>query len=156
MESHLEHSTPNHLNSPSQIPIPPTDTKPVSTAPSKPKSTKSRPRSPSPSPPPPPPPPLRTIRLDIALGGPDNYEVDVSNLSKATGQRPQTPVPLKRDTSDSEGGDDDADGKTKQKKKRVRTTDHPFSPLSLPCVIRRNFQGTSITTSRIRSLMTRS
>jgi len=143
----------------SQPPIPTTDTEPVSTPPSKPKSTKSRPRSPSPSPPPPPPPPLRTIRLDIALGGPDNYEVDISNLSKATGQRPQTPVPLKRDTSDSEGANDDPDGKTKQKKKRVRifpTTDRTFSPLSLTCVIRRNFQGTSTTTSQIRSLTTRS
>jgi hypothetical protein len=58
----------------------------------KPKSTKPRARSPSPSPPPPaPPPPLRTIRLEIQLGGPENYEVDMAALAKATGQRPASP-----------------------------------------------------------------
>ncbi|KII84232.1 hypothetical protein PLICRDRAFT_46617 [Plicaturopsis crispa FD-325 SS-3] len=76
---------------------------PSTTAPTKPKSVRAhRPRSPSPSPPPPPP-PLQTIRLDIKLGGPDNYEVNISGLAKSTGQRPATPVPLKHDTSDSEG-----------------------------------------------------
>jgi hypothetical protein len=70
----------------------------------KPKSSKARARSPSPSPPPAPPPPLQTIRLDIQLGGPDNYEVDISALAKATGQRPATPPPaVKRYESESDG-----------------------------------------------------
>jgi hypothetical protein len=70
----------------------------------KPKSSKARARSPSPSPPPAPPPPLQTIRLDIKLGGPDNYEVDMAALAKATGQRPATPPPaVKRYESESDG-----------------------------------------------------
>lgn len=70
----------------------------------KPKSSKARARSPSPSPPPAPPPPLQTIRLDIKLGGPDNYEVDVAALAKATGQRPATPPQaVKRYESESDG-----------------------------------------------------
>ncbi|OSX58483.1 hypothetical protein POSPLADRAFT_1184898 [Postia placenta MAD-698-R-SB12] len=89
----------------------------------KPKSTKSAaPRSPSPSPPPPAP-PLETIRLDIPLGGPDDYEVDISVLSKATGQRPPTPPPpTKRDTSDDSHseGDDEGDGKKDKRKRRKR------------------------------------
>jgi hypothetical protein len=32
--------------------------------------------------------PLQTIRLEIVLGGPDNYDVKVAALAKATGQRP--------------------------------------------------------------------
>jgi hypothetical protein len=85
----------------------------------KPKSNKApRPRSPSPSPPPPPPPPLQTIRLEITLGGPDNYEVDIASIAKATGQRPATPVPVKRDTSDSEG-DDEAEGDKPKIKRKV-------------------------------------
>ena len=71
----------------------------------KPKSSKARARSPSPSPPPlAPPPPLQTIRLEIQLGGPDNYEVDVAALAKATGQRPATPpTTVKRYESESDG-----------------------------------------------------
>ena len=100
---------------------------PVSARPSsalsgaKPKSTKAPARTPSPSPPPPPArPPLQTIRLDIPLGGPDNYEVDISAMSKETGQRPPTPVPVKRDSSDDSHseGDDEGDGKQEKKKRR--------------------------------------
>ena len=71
----------------------------------KPKPTKARAKSPSPSPPPAvPPPPLQTIRLEIKLGGPENYEVDVAALAKATGQRPTTPPPaVKQYESESEG-----------------------------------------------------
>ncbi len=70
----------------------------------KPKSSKARARSPSPTPPPAQA-PLETIRLDIQLGGPDNYEVDVSALAKATGQRLATPPPavVKQYESDSDG-----------------------------------------------------
>ncbi|KAI0743003.1 hypothetical protein C8Q80DRAFT_1192020 [Daedaleopsis nitida] len=78
----------------------------------KPKSTKSAPpRASSPSPPPPPArQPLQTIRLEISLGGPDDYEINISELAKHTGQRPATPVPAaKRDTSDESEGDDEAE-----------------------------------------------
>jgi hypothetical protein len=47
---------------------------------------------------------LQTIRLEIKLGGPDNYEVDVAALAKATGQRPATPpAAVKRYESESDG-----------------------------------------------------
>ncbi|KAG1805151.1 hypothetical protein EV424DRAFT_1431400 [Suillus variegatus] len=93
--------------------------KPASTI--KPKSKPQRPRSPSPTPPPPPPPPLQTIRLQINLGGPDNYEVDIATLAKTTGQRQPTPPPPKADTSDSEGEDD---GEPKKKKKKHATSEY--------------------------------
>ncbi|KAI8996288.1 hypothetical protein BD414DRAFT_477417 [Trametes punicea] len=87
----------------------------------KPKSTKAAaPRASSPSPPPPPSRrPLQTIRLDIKLGGPDDYEVNIADLAKATGQRPATPVPEpKRDTSDESEGDDEGEGEGKHKTKK--------------------------------------
>ncbi|KAI9058680.1 hypothetical protein FKP32DRAFT_1680408 [Trametes sanguinea] len=96
----------------------------------KPKSTKAAAPRVSPSPPPPPARrPLQTIRLDITLGGPEDYEVNIADLAKATGQRPATPVPEpKRDSSDESEGDEDegaksatsaaaANGKTKKRKK---------------------------------------
>ncbi|OSD00713.1 hypothetical protein PYCCODRAFT_1446102 [Trametes coccinea BRFM310] len=99
----------------------------------KPKSTKAAAPRVSPSPPPPPARrPLQTIRLDITLGGPDDYEVNISDLAKATGQRPATPVPEpKRDSSDESEGDEDegaksatstaaANGKPTKKRKKVR------------------------------------
>ncbi|EJD04822.1 uncharacterized protein FOMMEDRAFT_18547 [Fomitiporia mediterranea MF3/22] len=82
--------------------------KPASTA-VKAKSAKRR--SPSHEPPPPPPRRAETIRLEISLGGPENYAVDILQLSKDTGQRPPTPPPpSKQDTSESEGegGDDES------------------------------------------------
>lgn len=92
-------------------------------APIKPKSKAPRPRSPSPTPPPPPPPPLQTVRLEIKLGGPDNYEVNISSLAKSTGQRQPTPPPPKPDTSESEGEDDhNAQDNDKRKKKKVILT----------------------------------
>jgi hypothetical protein len=92
------------------------------------------PRSPSPSPPPQPPPPLavvrpslQTVRLDIKLGGPDNYEVNIASLAKESGQRPPTPTPVKRhDTSDDSHseGDDEAEGNPQlQKRRKVRVLD---------------------------------
>jgi hypothetical protein len=92
----------------------------------KPKSTKARARSPSPSPPPlVPPPPLQTVRLDIQLGGPDNYEVDVAALAKATGQRAATPptaVKPYESESDGEGARESGvgtDGGGEKKSKKV-------------------------------------
>ncbi|KAL4242679.1 hypothetical protein ABKN59_011519 [Abortiporus biennis] len=107
-------------------------TKPAPTATgAKPKSKAAAPRSPSPSPPPPPPPrpPLQTIRLDIKLGGPDHYEVNISSLAKESGQRAATPVvqdikPDSTDDSHSEG-DDEGDGKPKKRKrKKANATDY--------------------------------
>lgn len=76
----------------------------------KPKSVRKQ-RSPSPELPPPPPPQLRTIRLDIPLGGPNNYAVDITKLAKETGQRSPTPPPPLKRVSDSEGEEDDDDPK---------------------------------------------
>ncbi|KAG1744590.1 uncharacterized protein EDB91DRAFT_191861 [Suillus paluster] len=105
-----------------------TGSKPVSTIGAtaiKPKSKAPRPRSPSPTPPPPPPPPLQTVRLQIKLGGPDNYEVDIASMAKTTGQRQPTPPPPKADTSESEGEDDhDAHDKPKKKKKKHTTSEY--------------------------------
>lgn len=74
---------------------------PSATEASAPASKKAKPisvkrkRTPSPSPPPaPPPPPFTTIRLEITLGGPANYEVDIIQMAKDTGQRPASPPPL--------------------------------------------------------------
>jgi len=102
----------------------PPGSKPISAAgagtTAKPKSAKaSRARSRSPTPPPQRQPPLQTIRLDIVLGGPDKYEVDITSLAKATGQRPTTPPPPKPDTSDSDGEETD---RAKPKKKKVLVT----------------------------------
>ncbi|KIM65542.1 hypothetical protein SCLCIDRAFT_474779 [Scleroderma citrinum Foug A] len=99
----------------------PPGSKPISAAgagtTAKPKSVKApRARSRSPTPPPQRQPPLQTIRLDIVLGGPDKYEVDITSLAKATGQRPTTPPPPKPDTSDSDGEETDR-AKPKKKKK---------------------------------------
>ncbi|PPQ79331.1 hypothetical protein CVT25_002561 [Psilocybe cyanescens] len=90
--------------------------KPASSA--KPRSTKPpKPRSPSPSPPPPVI-PLQTIRLDIRLGGPSNYEVDIARQAKDTGQRPPTPPPVvKHAVADSSDSEDDEDDKDKDKDK---------------------------------------
>ncbi|TBU23313.1 hypothetical protein BD311DRAFT_800081 [Dichomitus squalens] len=103
----------------------------------KPKSTKSAaPRAPSPSPPPPAHParpPLQTIRLEIKLGGPDDYEVNISELAKVTGQRPATPVPelTKHDTSDESEAEAEAEAEPapaetddKQKGKRRKRRNH--------------------------------
>ncbi|KAF9228200.1 hypothetical protein BS17DRAFT_773236 [Gyrodon lividus] len=93
----------------------------------KPKSSKpSRPRSPSPTPPPPAcPPPLETIRLDIKLGGPESYEVDIVAIAKASGQRPPTPPPPKPDISESEGEEThDDQEKPKKKKKKHMTSEY--------------------------------
>ncbi|KZS99724.1 uncharacterized protein LAESUDRAFT_765241 [Laetiporus sulphureus 93-53] len=98
--------------------------KPMSTTTgAKPKSTRPTfPRSRSPAPPalsihP----PFQTIHLDIPLGGPEDYEVDIASLSNVTGQRPPTPViVLKGDISDDSHseGDDEGDGKSEKRKWR--------------------------------------
>ncbi|KAG5638695.1 hypothetical protein H0H81_010920 [Sphagnurus paluster] len=107
--------------------------KPTSSA--KPRSTKPKARSPSPSPPPAPPPaPLQTIRLEIKLGGPDNYAVDIADIARATGQRPPTPIRVISATTHSDSDDDDDQkgatsskedkAKSKKKKKKNPTFEH--------------------------------
>ncbi|KAI9450937.1 hypothetical protein BJY52DRAFT_137138 [Lactarius psammicola] len=110
----------------------------------KPKSTKARARSPSPSPPPTvPPPPLQTIRLEIKLGGPENYEVDVAALAKATGQRPTTPPPVVKQyesESDGEGapesgvGTDGGGGEKRGKKKKKKNLGTEYYDLTDPFI----------------------
>ncbi|KAF9033118.1 hypothetical protein BJ165DRAFT_758758 [Panaeolus papilionaceus] len=86
--------------------------KPTSSAPkprSKAAGPSSKARSPSPSPPPPPVVvPLQTVRLNITLGGPSNYEVDIRLKAKETGQRAATPpVGTGKGDEDSESEDED-------------------------------------------------
>ena len=88
----------------------------------KPKSPRTRPRSRSRSPPPASPPPLQTIRPQIRLGGPDNYQIDIAALAKATGQRPPSPVPAadkRGDASDSHPEDDATEMDQPKPKRKV-------------------------------------
>ena len=106
----------------------------ASGAAAKPKSAKPRAaRSPSPSLVPPL--PLQTIRLEIKLGGPEKYEVDVAALAKATGQRPATPpaVAVKQyeSESDGEGAPESGVGTDGEKRgKKVRNANVPCSACS--------------------------
>ncbi|KAF9269548.1 hypothetical protein L218DRAFT_890165 [Marasmius fiardii PR-910] len=121
--SATHHSAPNGDDDPPKQPSPSpsnqpsTSSKPHSTV--KPKS-KANAALRSPSPPPPPPPTLNTVRLDIKLQGPDNYQVDIAALSKETGQRPPTPAQKRADTSESEEEPDPQpqEGALKKKKKK--------------------------------------
>ncbi|KAK7062756.1 hypothetical protein VNI00_000245 [Paramarasmius palmivorus] len=131
---------PSSLSPPSDA-LPPTsnsphdDQKPRSSLPPPPQSSSSKPHSTakpksraappprSPSPPPPPPPTLTTVRLQIKLNGPEDYQVDIAALARETGQRPPTPVQKRADTSESEEEDDakntnTAAEKPKSKKKK--------------------------------------
>lgn len=102
-----EHVDANQIPRPSLKPESTATASALPPASQKPKSVRKQ-RSPSPELPPPPPPPVfRTIRLEIPLGGPDNYAVDITKLAKETGQRPPTPPPVKRDISDSEDDEED-------------------------------------------------
>ncbi|KAG6824056.1 hypothetical protein H0H93_002618, partial [Arthromyces matolae] len=106
----------NPLPSTTPVPLPP----PPPTT--KPRSTKQKPRSPSPSPPPPAPPtPLQTIRLQITLGGQEDYAVDVAELAKKNGMRLLMPVvPVNVGHSDDE---DEEKEKEKDKDKDANATE---------------------------------
>ena len=132
-------------------------TKPASSA--KPRSTKpAKPaRSPSPSPPPPPPVvPLKTIRLQIRLGGPSNYEVDISRQAKDTGQRPPTPPAVVKKVTDSSDSDEDEDkdDKSRSKKNKVSYTIIFLAGYSVTFRYRRKMWFQNTTTQRIPSLTT--
>lgn len=105
---HRERDSSPSLPPPSLIEIEKASDKPASPGPSvpKPKSRTQKARSPSPALPPPPPPPL-TVRLTIELGGPGNYQVNILDLTKETGQRHPTPPPIRRDSDTSDDEEDD-------------------------------------------------
>jgi len=63
--------------------------------------------------------PLKTIRLVIQLGGPSNYEVDISRQSKYIGQRPSTLPAAVKEVADSSESEEEDDEKAKMKKKKV-------------------------------------
>ncbi|KAF9000764.1 hypothetical protein BDQ17DRAFT_1307895 [Cyathus striatus] len=97
-------------------PPPPPSATSVTPAPSQKKPRSKR----TPSPPPPlPAAPLQTIRLEIKLGGPTNYEVDISKLAKETGQRAPSPVRVLPGVSEGEGA-----GKGKKRKKKAATSEY--------------------------------
>lgn len=100
----------------------------------KPKSAaKSKAKEPDPSPEPPPRPPPRTIRLEITLGGPDNYAVDIAQLAKATGQRPPTPQEVvKPDSSDSEP--EKSNEKSEKKRKKRKNMAHEYYDTTDPFI----------------------
>jgi hypothetical protein len=84
--------------------------------------TKAAPRSPSP-PPTQPVLPRPTIRLLLTLGGPENYEVDITRLSIDTGQIPDVAVavaPPAENVSDEESGDEKETDKEKSAKTKKR------------------------------------
>jgi hypothetical protein len=95
----------------------------------KPKS-KAAQRSPSP-PPPPPAQPRPTIRLEITLGGPENYEVDITRLSIDSGQLPDIAVavaPAAGNESEDESEEEEKEKtvKTKKRGRKVRPSFHSF------------------------------
>ncbi|KAJ7770658.1 hypothetical protein B0H16DRAFT_1306927 [Mycena metata] len=93
--------------------VPPTS--PLSAPPTsaaKPAPTQKKPKShhaPPPPPPPPPPMPMQTIRLEIRLGGPDNYEIDVKGKAREEGFVWGEMV-AKKYGDDSSEGEDGSDG----------------------------------------------
>ncbi|KAF8217847.1 hypothetical protein K438DRAFT_1795746 [Mycena galopus ATCC 62051] len=62
-----------------------------------------------PPPPPPPPAPMQTIRLEIRLGGPDNYEVDVKGMAREEGLV-WGEIGEKKYADDSSEGEEGSDG----------------------------------------------
>ncbi|CAK5272128.1 unnamed protein product [Mycena citricolor] len=99
--------------------VPPTS--PLSAPPTSPtKAKKPKPQA-VPRVPPPPPPPMQTIRLNITLGGPDNYEISLKDKAREDGVLWGDLGPKRyadEDTSDEDGSDGedakkDADGDVK-------------------------------------------
>lgn len=60
---------------------------------------------------------MLTVRLNIPLGGADDYTVSILNLAKETGQRQPTPPRVRRDSisgsDDDDEGDEENDGGAK-------------------------------------------
>ncbi|KAG8872277.1 hypothetical protein FRB97_007809 [Tulasnella sp. 331] len=129
LDTDTDHPTPSDLNNHASLAAPvepepividaPTNAtdvaaltstlKPPSTisAAAKPKSKAPKRTVRPPSPPPRPPPPRQTVRLDIPLQGPNDYEVNILQLARDTHQRPLTPPPPPRDGSDDESSSSD-------------------------------------------------
>ncbi|KAF9513539.1 hypothetical protein BS47DRAFT_1393255 [Hydnum rufescens UP504] len=79
----------------------------------------------TPPPPPPPPPAPITVRLNIALGGPSNYSVNILQLTKDTGQRHPTPPPIRRDSVSSSGDEDEDEDESAVKVTETSTNNPP-------------------------------
>lgn len=143
---------------------PPSSKPPSSKANSaKPRSSRlHKPRSPSPTPPPPPPPapPLQTIRLEIKLGGPNNYAVDIADIARSTGQRPLTPTrqpgagPLSDSEEDDEDGEKGAKGKEKAKIKKKVSGNSSHHHIHTNSLTRRRIHHRSTTMSTTPSSTT--
>lgn len=142
-EQHAVHSTERDGSAPPPVDeesVPPTTANnasaaPPSTAQQPPKAhktakhRKSRSASPLPAINPP---PLATIRLEIKLGGPSHYEVDIATLALDAGQIEPTPAPFpKHDTSESEEESDRPAAKSSEtapkKRKRTRNTEYDLA-----------------------------
>ncbi|KAJ7201626.1 hypothetical protein GGX14DRAFT_464457 [Mycena pura] len=96
-------------------PTSPISAQPPSSVPKPAKKPKSHHATVPPPPLPPPPPPMQTIRLDIELGGPDNYEVDVKQKARDEGIHWGDLV-AKKYADDSSDGEDGSDGEEKDGK----------------------------------------
>ncbi|KAJ7154803.1 hypothetical protein C8R46DRAFT_1005921 [Mycena filopes] len=111
--------TPDGANATGAVPPTSPLTAPPTSA-AKPAPTQKKPKShhaPLPPPPPPPPQPMQTIRLEIRLGGPDNYEIDVKGKARDEGFVWGEMVEKKYGDDSSEGdeGSDGEDGEDKEK-----------------------------------------
>ncbi|KIL59783.1 hypothetical protein M378DRAFT_14543 [Amanita muscaria Koide BX008] len=118
---------PSPLDHPPQSPSPPPPHSPSHSSPSP------APANPS-DPVPPPPPPLQTIRLEITLGGPEKYEVDVAAMAKQSGQRPPTPVVQTKPEEVSSGGESDVQEGKKKKRKRKKNTGSEYYDITDPFI----------------------
>ncbi|KAJ7749261.1 hypothetical protein DFH07DRAFT_961763 [Mycena maculata] len=104
-------------------PTSPLSAPPTSAAKPAPKKPKSH-HAPPPPPPPAPPPPMQTIRLEIKLGGPDNYEVDVKGKAREEGFVWGERVGKKYADEDSGSeGDSDGEGEEKDAKDKEKEKD---------------------------------
>lgn len=114
--------TPAQPSSSSKLPDP---------VPKKPKVK--RPKSPD-LPPPPVRPPMQTIRLELALGGPENYQFDVSDAARKAGMLPPLPeLPTVITAAESEDSEEEeakkkdaaasASGEPKKRKRRKKLVD---------------------------------
>ncbi|KAJ7145412.1 hypothetical protein C8R43DRAFT_549569 [Mycena crocata] len=121
---------PDAIRIPVLVQTPPLDTaaptSPLSAPPTSaakpppPAPTQKKPKShhaPPPPPPPPPPAPMQTIRLEIRLGGPENYEIDVKGKARDEGFVWGEPVGKKyADEESSDEGSDGEEGEGKEGK----------------------------------------
>ncbi|KAJ7098392.1 hypothetical protein C8R44DRAFT_359630 [Mycena epipterygia] len=112
--------------SPSAGAVPPTSPLSAVPTPAKPVKKPKSHHAPPPPPPPAPPAPMQTIRLDIQLGGPDNYEIDVKGKARDEGFVWGELVSKKygdEDTSDDGSDAEDADAEKEKDKDKDKDKD---------------------------------